>query len=155
MVRAPEGHMPLPACPDAEQREAANATSRPPMVTARPRSRTPVIRGWWRQLNCSPKKSTMACHERSSVRLVVLDAGHAHGHWPARVGEAVGGAAVEDHRPVNVAGAHLLLEGQALLGRDDRVLGTDSARGFLAVMFCLASFGPGGGQAEVEPDDGP
>ena len=68
MVRAPEGHMPLPACPDAEQREAANATSRPPMVTARPRSRTPVIRGWWRQLNCSPKKSIISRQERRSAR---------------------------------------------------------------------------------------
>src|SRR4051812_5579399 len=43
----------------------------------------------------------------------------------AGVGEGVAGAAVEDHPPVDARGGHLLLEGQALLGRDDGIVGAD------------------------------
>src|SRR6476619_3851339 len=56
--------------------------------------------------------------------LVVGDAGDPRLGRP-RVGEAVLHAAVEHQLPVDAAAAHLPLELEAVLGRDDRVLGTD------------------------------
>ena len=42
-----------------------------------------------------------------------------------RVGETVAGAAIKQQAPVEAGRLHLALEGGALLGRDDRVLGAD------------------------------
>src|SRR5437879_7466349 len=53
-------------------------------------------------------------------RLVVGEAGSAK-PTDVRVGEAVAGAAVQIHPPVDLRGRHLLLDCDALLLRDDRI----------------------------------
>ena len=93
----------------------------------------------------------MAAHECSAARLVVGDAGQAGGGSP-RVGEAVDDAAVEVHLPVHVSGAHLVLEGGAIFGRDEQVVGADADEDPTADVGAVR--GSDIGEPGVEPDDG-
>ena len=65
--------------------------------------------------------------------------------------EAVGGSAIEVHAPVDAGRAHLLFEGRALVGRDERILGADAHEH--AALDVLRILGAGGLEPRVEADD--
>src|SRR6266851_4099687 len=68
-----------------------------------------------------------------------------------RIGETVAGAAIKLQAPVDAGGLHLLFEIEALLGRDDRIVGADVDQHLALDVFRILR--PGGGEAGMEADD--